>query len=133
MSKIYTSYTEHFGGRNGHAAGVSWRGPERRAETRMHIPLHVKVCGNTADHEAFEIEGVVDNISRSGLYVVAGEALAVGTKLLIFMRPLSVEDEDDTTPFGIMRGEVKRVVRQADGLTGLGIAINHRRQHSPES
>lgn len=133
LSNVYTSHAQNLGGNSGApAVELKWPGIERRRDQRLHIPLHVKVCGNNSAQQAFEIEGVVDNISRSGLYVKAQEPLEVGTKLLIFMRPLSVKDENDSTPFGIMRGEVRRVEYEADGLTGLGIAINHRRQHSPD-
>lgn len=117
--------------RTANQATFAPHGVERRYDARMHIPLHVKVCGTSAANEAFEFEGVVDNISRGGLYVRINERLDVGAKLLIFVRPLGVEDETESTPFGIMRGVVKRVEPQPDGFSGLGIVVTHRRQQSP--
>lgn len=103
-------------------------GIERRSEPRMHVPLQVKVCGTDMLDQVFEVEASVDNISRSGLYLRLDEQVAVGSKLLIFMRPLSVDAETETTPFGVIRAIVRRVERQEDGSSGLGLQIAHRRQ-----
>lgn len=108
------------------------RGVDRRDEPRLHVPLRVKVCGTDLSARAFESEGVVDNISRGGLYVRLGERVDVGAKLLIFVRPLSVRTETDSTPFGVMRGIVNRVEPQPDGLSGLGVVITHRRYQQPD-
>ncbi|MEJ7615602.1 MAG: PilZ domain-containing protein [Pyrinomonadaceae bacterium] len=104
------------------------QGLDRRSEPRMHLDMHAKVCGTDLLERTFETSGRVENISHSGLYVELGERVGVGAKLLIFVRPLSVSVETETTPFGVVRGIVMRVEPRAEGRAGLGIRITHRRQ-----
>ncbi len=101
---------------------------ERRSEPRMHLPLHVRVCGTDLLQRAFQAGGRVENINRGGLYVELCEQIGVGAKLLIFVRPSSVTVETQTTPFGVMRGIVTRVEHRGDGMAGVGVRITHRRE-----
>lgn len=102
-------------------------GMERRGEPRMKLSMSVKVCGTDLLQRTFETDGLLENISTGGLYVKFDEQVEIGSKLLIFVRPLSVSIETETTPFGVVRGIVTRVEPPVDGFAGVGIRITHRR------
>ncbi|MEJ7713951.1 MAG: PilZ domain-containing protein [Pyrinomonadaceae bacterium] len=101
---------------------------ERRSEPRLHVPMHVKVCGTDLLQRAFQVGGRVENINQGGLYVELGEQIGVGAKLLIFVSPPNVVVETQTTPFSVMRGIVTRVEHRGDGMAGVGVRITHRRE-----
>lgn len=90
--------------------------------------MSVKVCGTDLLQRTFETDGFLENISTGGIYVKFNEQVGIGAKLLIFVRPLSVSVETETTPFGVVRGIVARVEPPVEGLAGVGIRITHRRK-----
>ncbi len=100
---------------------------ERRDKLRVEGPYPAIVRGSDESGRRFEADTFVDNLSAGGLFLRLSEKVHKGTQLFILCQ-LSTSLEDGLPPPRVaIRGRVVRLVPQADGSTGLGIAIsNHR-------
>ena len=59
--------------------------PERRAETRVRMRVSIKLRGSDATGKPFEDTTVTENVSASGFLCNCAAALAIGSKIEVFL------------------------------------------------
>ena len=92
---------------------------ERRAKPRIKEPFPTKAWGRDAEGQLFEIDGILDNISSTGLYLRLPRRLNSGAELSVVIK--FVTGRDGAT--ALLLTEVLRAELQPEGDHGLALAI----------
>jgi len=100
---------------------------ERRRHPRLYKPFPVLVRGVDAGQEAFESQTVLVNFSTGGLYVWLTRRVEPGAKLLVVIRFSTSPSSGAPAPCVAVRGVVRRVDPESDGMYGVGVAFTRHR------
>ena len=100
------------------------RSQERRLKARINEPFPARIWGVDSDALPFNVPGVVDNISSSGVYLKTAQAVTVGSEVKLIVHFLSGPTSGVTAS---LQGRILRSESQGDGKHGLAIAINKHR------
>jgi hypothetical protein len=92
---------------------------ERRAKPRLKEPFPTRAWGTDAAGQAFEIDGVLDNISSTGLYLRVPRQMKLGAEITVIIKFL--HGRDGAT--ALLRVQVLRDELQPDGRHGLALKI----------
>jgi hypothetical protein len=92
---------------------------ERRAKPRLSEPFTTRAWGTDAEGKLFEIDGVLDNISSTGLYLRLPRRMNPGAALSVVIK--FVNGRDGAT--ALLLTEVLRAELQPQGDHGLALAI----------
>ena len=92
---------------------------ERRVKPRIKEPFPTKAWGRDAEGQLFEIDGILDNISSTGLYLRLPRRMNSGAELNVVIK--FVNGRDGAT--ALLVTEVLRVELQPEGDHGLALAI----------
>jgi hypothetical protein len=92
---------------------------ERRAKLRINEPFPTRAWGTDAAGQAFENDGVLDNISSTGLYLRIPRQMKSGAELSVVIKFLNGRDGATA----LLVGQVLRDEPQPDGRHGLALAI----------
>jgi hypothetical protein len=92
---------------------------ERRARPRLKEPFPTRAWGTDAEGQLFEIDGALDNISSTGLYLRLPRRMNAGAELSIVIK--FVNGLDGAT--ALLRTEVLRAEPQPEGNHGFALAI----------
>lgn len=92
---------------------------ERRAKPRLKEPFPTRAWGTDAAGRTFEIDGVLDNISSTGLYLRIPRQMKSGAELSVVIKFLNGQDGATA----LLLGQVLRDEPQPDGDHGLALAI----------
>jgi len=98
---------------------------ERRRLPRICESFPVKVRGEDADAERFDIDAVLDNIGSAGLYLRLPRKVELGANLLVVVRLSSSQDRSVFAPNVAIHGEVLRAEPQPNGRFGVAVGFNH--------
>lgn len=96
---------------------------ERRAKPRIKERFPTRASGADAEGELFEIDGVLDNISSTGVYLVLPRKMRVGAELKVVIKFL----HGGGGATALLLGHVLRDEPQPDGRHGLALAIMEHR------
>ena len=99
---------------------------ERRAGARVQLPFPVTVRGIDAIGEPLDIDTVLDNVSRGGLYVRIPRRIEPGAQLAVGIR-VSGPCEEGPAARVATRGVVLRVESKPDGDHGLAVEFTRYR------
>jgi len=94
---------------------------ERRAKPRLTEPFPTKAWGTDAEGRLFESDGVLDNISSTGLYLRLPRRMNSGAELSLVIKFLNGHGTGATA---LLLGHILRDEPQPDGHHGLALAIN---------
>ena len=92
---------------------------ERRAKPRIKEPFPTKAWGRDGEGQLFEIDGILDNISSTGLYLRLPRRMNSGAELRVVIK--FVTGRDGAT--ALLVTEVLRAELQPEGDHGLALAI----------
>ncbi len=92
---------------------------ERRAKSRLNQPFPTRAWGTDAAGKDFEIDGVLDNISSTGLYLRIPREMKMGAEFSVVIKFLNRRDGATA----LLRVQVLRDELQPDGYHGLALAI----------
>jgi hypothetical protein len=101
--------------------------PERRRKPRIHELFPVTVHGVDANGEAFEANGVLDNLSSDGLYMKLRQCIDPGATLTIIIQFLPAPISAEATPRVLLYGMVLRAELMSGGECGVAIKFTHHR------
>ena len=108
----------------GEATDFGSRTQERRQKARIKEPFPARIWGVDSGDLPFNVDGVVDNISSTGLYLKTPRAVDAGNEVRLIVHFLSGPESGVTAS---VQGRILRSELQPDGAHGLAIAIsNHR-------
>jgi len=93
---------------------------ERRAKPRLSEPFPARAWGTDAAGEVFEIDGVLDNISSTGLYLRLPRRMNPGAELSVVIKFLKGHATGATA---LLLTDVLRAELQPEGNHGLALAI----------
>jgi hypothetical protein len=100
---------------------------ERRREARFYRHFLIRVRGHEKSGKVFKIDGLLDNISPSGLFLRIPRKLDLGARVLIGIR-FSTEPADQEMAARVaVRGRVLRQEHQQDGFWGLALTVSKSR------
>ena len=104
---------------------TSYRGPERRRQGRLNMPLPARVTGVDSGGEFFDLDITVDNISSGGFHATLPRRVVAGARLAatISFSPGGVAQTRGT--FLSVHGKVRHAVCHADGTCGVGVEFEH--------
>jgi hypothetical protein len=102
-------------------------GTERRSKPRLTVPFPVVLRGIDASGERFDADAAVDNLSASGFYVRIGREVRPGSTLRGLIRLSTAADAITQAARVTVRGVVLRSEPQADGSSGLAVALTKHR------
>jgi hypothetical protein len=101
--------------------------PERRGKPRIHELFPVTVHGVDANGEAFEANGVLDNLSADGLYMKLGQCIDPGATLTIIIQFCPAPINGEPPPRVLLYGMVLRAELKPGGECGVAIKFTHHR------
>lgn len=93
---------------------------ERRAKPRIKHAFPARIWGNDRAGQPFEIVGVLDNISSTGLYLRTQRELRIGLELSLIIKFINNKNIGATA---LLRGQILRLEPQPDGRNGIALAI----------
>jgi len=99
---------------------------ERRAGVRVQLRFPVTVRGVDAVGERLDIDTVLDNVSRSGLYLRLPRLVEPGAQLTVGIR-VSERWEEKPAARVATRGVVLRVESRTGGEHGVAVAFTRHR------
>lgn len=109
---------------DGEATDFGARSQERRQKARIREPFPVRIWGVDSGDLPFNVDGVVDNISSTGVYLKTPRDVRAGSEVKMIVHLLSGPSSGVTAS---LQGRILRSELQDDGKHGLAIAIsNHR-------
>ena len=106
---------------DGEATDFGARTQERRQKARIREPFPARIWGADSGDLPFNVDGVVENISSTGVYLTAGRAVRVGSEVKLVVHFLSGPTSGVTAS---LQGSVLRSESQTNGKHGLAIAIS---------
>ena len=101
--------------------------PERRSKPRIHELFPVTVHGVDGNGEAFEANGVLDNLSADGVYMKLRECIDPGATLTIIIQFWPTPINREATPRVLLYGMVLRAELMPGGECGVAIKFTHHR------
>lgn len=101
--------------------------PERRRKPRIHELFPVTVHGVDGNGEAFEANGVLDNLSVDGLYMKLRQCIGPGATLTIILQFWPARVNGEATPRVLLSGMVLRAELMPGGECGVAIKFTHHR------
>ena len=104
----------------GETTNFGTRTQERRQKARISEPFPARIWGVDAGNLPFNVDGVIDNMSSTGLYLKTPKAVGNGSEVKLIVHLLSGPSTGVTAS---VQGRVLRSELQADGKYGLAIAI----------
>jgi PilZ domain len=102
-------------------------GMQRRTKTRIQEPFRVTASGVDRKGQEFLTDGVLDNLSASGLYLCISHDVEEGGKLLVVIQLSSGDTGQGAAPRVAAHGKVLRSELKPDGRYGLAVEIKHHR------
>ena len=96
---------------------------EKRTTLRVDIPFHATVQGRDSAGDHFNIETVLDNISRDGLYMRMMPDVNVGAHLSIDVGLYTASHITENAPRFSVDGVVLRKDKKAGGVAGIAVAF----------
>ncbi len=99
---------------------------ERRAGVRVELRFPVTVRGVDAVGEPLDIDTVLDNVSRGGLYLRLPRRVELGAQLTVGIR-VSERWEEKPAARIATRGVVLRVESKPGGEHGMAVAFRRHR------
>jgi hypothetical protein len=94
---------------------------ERRSKPRIEYPFPVTVRGVDATGKPFRVNGLLDNISASGLYMRLKRTVMTGTRLLCVIRFASPISSKEAAARIATRGVVVRAEPFVDEKIGIAV------------
>jgi len=101
--------------------------PERRSKPRIQELFPVTVHGVDAAGEAFEANGVLDNLSADGLYMKLRQRIYPGATLTIIIQFWPTPINREATLRVLLYGMVLRAELMPGGECGVAIKFTHHR------
>jgi hypothetical protein len=108
----------------GEATDFGARSQERRQKARIRESFPARIWGVDSGELPFNLAGVVDNISSTGVYLKAPRAVEVGSEVKLIVYFLSAPNSGVTAS---LQGRILRSEFQGDGNHGLAITISKHR------
>ncbi|HEV2826705.1 MAG TPA: PilZ domain-containing protein [Pyrinomonadaceae bacterium] len=109
---------------DGESTNFGLRTQERRQKARISEPFPARIWGVDSGHLPFNVDGVIDNISSTGLYLKTPRAVGSGSQVKLIVHLVSGPSSGVTAS---VQGHVLRSELQPDGKYGLAIAISKHR------
>ena len=109
---------------DGETTNFGSRTQERRQKARISEPFPARIWGVDSGHLPFNVDGVIDNISSTGLYLKTPRAVGSGSQVKLIVHLVSGPSSGVTAS---VQGRVVRSELQPDGKYGLAIAISKHR------
>jgi len=109
---------------NGETTDFGSRTLERRGKARIKEPFPARIWGVDSGDLPFNVDGVVDNISSTGLYLRTPRLVDPGSEVRLIVHLLNGPTSGVTAS---VQGRIVRTESQADGKHGLAIAISKHR------
>ena len=100
------------------------RSQERRQKARIREPFPARIWGVDSGDFPFNMDGVVENISSTGLYLKTPRAVNTGNEVRLIVHFLSGPTTGVTAS---IQGRILRSELQPEGKHGLAIAIDKHR------
>ena len=100
---------------------------ERRSKPRIHELFPVTVHGVDGNGEAFETNGVLDNLSADGLHMKLRQCIDPGATLTIILQFWPAPINGEVTPRVLIYGMVLRAELMPGGECGVAIKFTHHR------
>jgi hypothetical protein len=97
------------------------RTSERRRTARIRQSFPARIWGVDSGDLPFNVDGIVDNISSSGLYMRTPRLVDPGSEVRLIVHLLSGPTSGVTAS---VQGRIVRTDTQADGKHGLAITIS---------
>jgi len=104
---------------NGETTDFGTRTLERRRKARIREPFPARIWGVDSGNLPFNVDGVVDNISSTGLYLRTPRLVDPGSEVRLIVHLLHGPTSGVTAS---LQGRIVRTESQADGRYGLAIA-----------
>jgi|SRR6266550_2188002 len=101
--------------------------PERRSKPRIHELFPVTVHGVDATGEAFEGNGLLDNVSADGLYMKLRQCIDPGATITVIIHFWPAPMDGEATPRVLLYGVVLRADLMSGGECGVAIKFTHHR------
>ncbi len=109
---------------NCHTNDFGKRSQERRHKARIKEQFPARIWGVDSGDLPFNVEGVVDNMSSTGLYLRTARLLDPGIEVKLIVHLLNGPTSGVTAS---VNGRVLRSDERSDGKHGLAIAISRHR------
>ena len=109
---------------DGEATDFGARTQERRQKARIREPFPVRIWGVDSGELPFNVDGVVENISSTGVYLMARRPVSVGSEVKLVVHFLSGPTSGVTAS---LQGSILRSEPRDGGQHGLAIAISSHR------
>lgn len=100
------------------------RTQERRQKARIKEPFPARIWGFASGDLPFNVDGVVDNMSSTGLYVKSPKPVDTGSDVRLIVHLLSGPASGVTAS---LHGRILRSELLTDGKYGLAISISKHR------
>jgi hypothetical protein len=100
------------------------RTQERRQKARINEPFPARIWGIDSGDLPFNVDGVIDNMSSTGLYLKTPREVGNGSEVKLIVHMLSGPTSGVTAS---VHGRILRSELHADGKYGLAIAISKHR------
>lgn len=109
---------------NGESTDFGSRTQERRQKARIKEPFPARIWGVDSGDLPFNVDGVVDNISSTGVYLKSPRQVDAGSEVRLIVHLLNGPTSGVTAS---IQGQILRSESQPDGKYGLAIAISKHR------
>ena len=109
---------------NGESTDFGARTQERRQKARIKEAFPARVWGVDSGDLPFNVDGEVENISSTGVYLKAPKNVNVGSEVKLIVHFLSGPTSGVTAS---LQGRILRSESRDDGKHGLAIAISKHR------
>ncbi|HEY8184917.1 MAG TPA: PilZ domain-containing protein [Pyrinomonadaceae bacterium] len=109
---------------DGEGTNFGSRTQERRHKARIQEPFSARIWGVDSGDLPFNTDGIVDNMSSTGLYLRTPRQVDIGSEVKLIVHLLSGPASGVTAS---LQGQVLRSELQQDGKHGLAIAISKHR------
>ena len=109
---------------DGETTNFGSRTQERRQKARISEPFPARIWGVDSGNLPFNADGVIDNMSSTGLYLKTPKAVGSGSEVKLIVHLLSGPTSGVTAS---MQGRVLRSELRTDGNYGLAVAISKHR------
>lgn len=109
---------------NGESTDFGARTQERRQKARIKEAFPARIWGVDSGDLPFNVDGEVENISSTGVYLKAPKNVNVGSEVKLIVHFLSGPTSGVTAS---LQGRILRSESQDDGKHGLAIAISKHR------
>ncbi|HEX3280378.1 MAG TPA: PilZ domain-containing protein [Pyrinomonadaceae bacterium] len=109
---------------DGEATNFGVRTQERRKKARISEPFPARIWGIDSGELPFNVDGVLENISSTGVYLKTQRNVDVGSDVKLIVHLLSAPASGVTAS---LQGRVLRNEPQDDGRFGLAIVVDKHR------